>query len=121
VKKIPRRRNRSSGADGGGELAQDRHGHVPAHAGVGDALADGEAAAVGEILAAVHEKTLEHDADDAGFSGRTSKSLIRRQIRLSMKKFSATRLYFFQRCVGYDKKGKSKPEAVDGGESPENL
>jgi hypothetical protein len=35
----------SAGADRGGELAQDRHGHVPAHAGVGDALADGEAAA----------------------------------------------------------------------------
>ena len=49
---------------------QDRDGHVPAHAGVGDALAGGEAVAVAEILATVHEKTLEHDADDAGFSGR---------------------------------------------------
>jgi hypothetical protein len=60
----------AAGTDGGGELTQDRHGHVPAHAGVGDALADGEVAAVGEILAAVDEETFHHDADDAEFADR---------------------------------------------------
>ncbi len=49
----------TAGADGGGELTQDRHRHLPAHAGVGDALADGEAGAVGQILAAGQEETLE--------------------------------------------------------------
>jgi hypothetical protein len=59
----------AAGADGGSEVAEDRHGHLPAQALVGDALADGEVAVVGELLAAGDEETLEHDADDTRFAG----------------------------------------------------
>src|SRR4051794_34259719 len=50
------------GADGVGELAQDRHGVVPGETGVGDALSVGERLAGLGILAATDQVTPDHHA-----------------------------------------------------------
>src|SRR5215470_8220522 len=58
----------SAGADAGGELVQHRHRGVPAHAGVGDALAVDELRRIAQVLATVHEEALHHHAGDAGLA-----------------------------------------------------
>ena len=45
-------------------------GGVPAHAGVGDALAVDQVPAGGEVLAAGDQEALQHHADDAALAGR---------------------------------------------------
>ena len=53
------------------EVAQQAHGRVPAHAGVGDALAVGQLGrfAKRELLVALGEKALEHHAGDLAVAG----------------------------------------------------
>src|SRR5215218_2806307 len=59
---VPARTNRRC------QIAQDRLRRFPADAGVGDALAEGEAGGIGEVLPALDEEALQHDADDARFA-----------------------------------------------------
>src|SRR5438093_7290856 len=59
---------RSPGAHGPRELGEHRDRHLPAHAGVGDALAVAQRGWVGQLLAAVDEKALHHHAEDCGLA-----------------------------------------------------
>src|SRR5690606_1850982 len=56
--------------DGAGEVVEQRQGLVEGEAGVGDALAEGERAPGGQVLAAAEEVALEHDAADGTAIGR---------------------------------------------------
>src|SRR2546428_95824 len=55
---------RSPGAHGSRELGEDGDCHLPAHAGVGNALAVAQRGWIGQLLAAVDEKALHHHAED---------------------------------------------------------
>src|SRR5256712_2662586 len=55
---------RSPGAHGLREPGEHRDRHLPAHAGVGDALAVTEGGRVAQLLSAVDEKALHHHAED---------------------------------------------------------
>src|SRR2546427_9492621 len=61
---------RSPGAHGPRELGEHRDRHLPAHAGVGDALAVAQRGWVAQLLAAVDEKALHHDAEDRSLAVR---------------------------------------------------
>src|SRR5256885_3725150 len=54
--------------DRGGELPQHRHRRLPGKTGVGDGLAVHEVSPVLQVLTALHEKGLEHHADDPGLA-----------------------------------------------------
>src|SRR4029078_11822371 len=56
--------------DGFAEVPEDGNGHVPAQAGVGDALAFDQVVRIAQILATVDQEALEHDADDAPLARR---------------------------------------------------
>ena len=58
----------AAGADGGGELGEQRAGFVPVDAGVGDALAVNQGLAGNEFLRASDEIALDHDADDVAIA-----------------------------------------------------
>src|SRR2546426_5760019 len=59
---------RSPGAHGSRELGEDGDCHLPAHAGVGNALAVAQRGWIGQLLAAVDEKALHHHAEDCGLA-----------------------------------------------------
>src|SRR4051794_3827317 len=61
-------RNSATRAHRGSKLSQHWRRHLPAHAGVSDALADRELGTIGEILATLDQETFQHHADDAALT-----------------------------------------------------
>ena len=76
-------RRSPAGAHRRRELVQDRHRHLPAQAGVGDALAVDQARRVGEILTALDEEALHQHADDAALAPADLRRDVPRHLRLA--------------------------------------
>src|SRR5438128_2656973 len=70
---------RPAGAHGLREIGEDGHRHLPAHAGVGDALTVAKRGRVFQILSPVDQKALHHHAEDRALSvGDLLREIVRR-------------------------------------------